>query len=312
MRDSFARFFWKADERDALRRDPALLEADESDELRRDPALLEAEERELRRDRALLEAEERDELRRAMLEADHHDALDPQPDEPPRDEQWRASDQTALDQPSENLYRELSSFNTENSQDRQSNHDYDIPNNTKYHHPNLRTTDKHIRLLELLPLTPDGMINCKFHYYKLGECPSFTAISYTWGEALPTHTINVNMFDVVVRENLWQFLRQMDAQQVRRLFWIDALCINQGSTEEKNHQVALMWEIYAQVRTFWYTEDAVSAYLSDEIRHPKFSSGWVLHPQTAILQSEPSEHPLCSIITITITILFSLTSPRTR
>jgi hypothetical protein len=49
-----------------------------------------------------------------------------------------------------------------------------------------------------------------------------------------------------VRENLWNFLAQHRTQ--RGFWWIDALCIDQNSTKERNHQVALMEKIYRNAK----------------------------------------------------------------
>ena len=47
--------------------------------------------------------------------------------------------------------------------------------------------------------------------------------------------------------NLWQFLHLMREQDSLLLFWIDAICIDQGSVKEKSFQVPLMKDIYSKV-----------------------------------------------------------------
>ena len=102
-----------------------------------------------------------------------------------------------------------------------------------------------IRLVELVDAPTVAL---KFHCFPLAESPAYTALSYTWGKGKNEKTISVDGCSVVVRRNLWDFLSQMrDRQEWGRLFWIDALSIDQSSTEERNHQVKLMADIYSGV-----------------------------------------------------------------
>jgi Heterokaryon incompatibility protein (HET) len=95
----------------------------------------------------------------------------------------------------------------------------------------------------------------------------------------PTKVILLNGVEIEVRMNLYELLQQLlrdqkgqgtkyvcsyeppararnyeERQKIRQsmqypsrweYFWIDALCINQASIEEKNHQVAMMRKIYS-------------------------------------------------------------------
>ncbi|KAL8977518.1 MAG: hypothetical protein Q9205_006694 [Flavoplaca limonia] len=86
--------------------------------------------------------------------------------------------------------------------------------------------------------------------------PQYCALSYTWGPSLkgavlikykkmPAREVQVstNLLDA-----LCHFARLSDqtSENVRRFFWIDQLCINQNDKDEKNHQVAMMTEIFGQ------------------------------------------------------------------
>lgn len=56
-----------------------------------------------------------------------------------------------------------------------------------------------------------------------------------------------------IRQNLYDFLylgstEHRWSQVTQRMYWIDALCINQRDTSERNHQVAQMGNIYAGAR----------------------------------------------------------------
>jgi hypothetical protein len=49
-------------------------------------------------------------------------------------------------------------------------------------------------------------------------------------------------------KNLWNFLHMAREQfsNASKIFWIDAICINQGSIPERNHQVSQMGAIYSK------------------------------------------------------------------
>ena len=51
----------------------------------------------------------------------------------------------------------------------------------------------------------------------------------------------------MIRENLWWFLHHMRLRSQWKLFWIDALCIDQSNILERNHQVNSMRQIYSNV-----------------------------------------------------------------
>ncbi|KAF5000622.1 hypothetical protein FDECE_11159 [Fusarium decemcellulare] len=122
------------------------------------------------------------------------------------------------------------------------------PATTTYPSP-YRTLDfssRQIRLLELLPTTADNDIVCGFRYVELSGCHPYTALSYTWGDETACREIMIDGNQIMIRENLWSFLRMQSSRLSEpKLFWIDAICINQSNIHERNHQVNLMKQIYA-------------------------------------------------------------------
>lgn len=99
-------------------------------------------------------------------------------------------------------------------------------------------------------------IACSLHHYTLGSetCPTYRAISYTWGEAIASHNLHLSDDTVIkVRKNLKNALRSVRDKESDCWLWIDAVCINQESKTERNHQVRLMAEIYgnANVVLVW-------------------------------------------------------------
>ena len=61
-----------------------------------------------------------------------------------------------------------------------------------------------------------------------------------------------------VTPNLFAALRRLRDRCLPSLLWVDSLCIDQGNTEEKNHQIGLMSLIYARAGRvlMWLGEEA--------------------------------------------------------
>lgn len=92
------------------------------------------------------------------------------------------------------------------------------------------------------------MIDCSFDELDLASTygdSTFTAVSYTWGSEKDSKHIILNGTIVVVRKNLYNFLVHALQEGWNSHLWIDALCIYQTDTTEKNNQIARMGEIYS-------------------------------------------------------------------
>jgi hypothetical protein len=114
-------------------------------------------------------------------------------------------------------------------------------------HPLKCDTHTNIRLIELHydnDADSAAPISCSLMVVSFEYEPSYTALSYVWGDKSVTKTILLDGKPFAVRENLWNFLVQYRAKKEEGLLWIDALCIDQDSIIERNHQVALMGRIY--------------------------------------------------------------------
>ncbi|KAH8590966.1 heterokaryon incompatibility protein-domain-containing protein [Bisporella sp. PMI_857] len=77
----------------------------------------------------------------------------------------------------------------------------------------------------------------------------FEAISYCWESEVREKQIVLNqeIFDVPKNlEALLQRLRNLPETKSGMKFWVDALCIDQNNTREKNRQVKLMRKIYSE------------------------------------------------------------------
>lgn len=99
------------------------------------------------------------------------------------------------------------------------------------------------------------MISCRMHTIHIENKKSYIALSYAWGQNPCTRDILIENESFAVRENLFDFLlhqllRQNRACRSRKRkrfqsFWIDAICSDQTSKLEKNHQVAMIGKIYS-------------------------------------------------------------------
>ena len=114
-------------------------------------------------------------------------------------------------------------------------------------HPGLpaRELGNFIRLLEIDTDSNAAGISCRMRAALLDETVTYKTLSYTWGEPLPTQTICVNDTPFEVRQNLYDFLKQVQDARETSMLWIDALCIDQNNVAERNSQVKLMSKIYS-------------------------------------------------------------------
>lgn len=124
----------------------------------------------------------------------------------------------------------------------------------------------HFRLLKLISgrsLCAD--IHCRLQDYSLDSAPSYEALSYTWGDEESACRILLNGLPFHIRPNLRDALRRLRQPRSTRIIWIDAICIDQNSTDEKSVQVPLMGKIYTRA-------ERVVAWLGEET----FDSGMAL------------------------------------
>jgi Heterokaryon incompatibility protein (HET) len=154
---------------------------------------------------------------------------------------------------------------------------------------------RHIRLLHLLPRaevpfpspfwSDAETIHCSIKIISLDEKPEYDALSYTWGNPITVYeneeqakagakifdksreivcngaplTVSANLYDALIairrvpRDVFKGFIERPRAENI----WIDAICINQNDTAERNAQVAIMDQIYsaAQMTIAWLGRD---------------------------------------------------------
>ncbi|EAT87588.1 hypothetical protein HBH56_053030 [Parastagonospora nodorum] len=78
-----------------------------------------------------------------------------------------------------------------------------------------------------------------------GHCPSYTALSYAWGNVNTTASITLNGYHASITKNLHEALLHIRRIRPYSLLWVDALCIDQSNSNERGHQVSQMRAIYS-------------------------------------------------------------------
>jgi hypothetical protein len=155
---------------------------------------------------------------------------------------------------------------------------------THFAHQPLRLDTPSIRLISVEVPKADGTISCTIRHVSLEPPPAsndvhclppagtFTCLSYVWGSCESMREILVNEKRFRVRLNLWGFLSAVSSMRAQEEYrhsqtskqkevssnqghmswgpwyqslWIDALCINQENSSERNHQVQQMGRIYS-------------------------------------------------------------------
>lgn len=104
---------------------------------------------------------------------------------------------------------------------------------------------KSIRLLRLHPGADDEPVSCSLEVIDDHSAPpSFSALSYCWGDATDTTEITNHGKTVSVAKNLFAALHRLRQRDQSKLVWADAICINQNDIAERNQQVSIINKIY--------------------------------------------------------------------
>ena len=122
---------------------------------------------------------------------------------------------------------------------------------------------RHIRLVKLLPPgRPDDsqrdsldsqsrQLRCEVYQASLDDIssdgqPSFAALSYVCGDPALAQHVRCGQDYIPTTQNLFDALLHVRHGDRPRLLWADGLSIDQENTEERNHQVGMLHQIYSQ------------------------------------------------------------------
>jgi hypothetical protein len=114
------------------------------------------------------------------------------------------------------------------------------------HYKPLSLSRKEIRVLKVAPANGDSIVECTMKHISLLDepVPAYETISYCWGPSRAPSELRLNGHSTLVPASSEAALRRMRLSDQPRVLWIDAICIDQSSTEERNAQVAIMSTIY--------------------------------------------------------------------
>ncbi|KAI4626690.1 hypothetical protein J4E83_003842 [Alternaria metachromatica] len=118
-----------------------------------------------------------------------------------------------------------------------------------------------IRILELQPGQRSDPFLGRFIIANVDSVFVYDALSYMWGDATQADQVVVDGAAIPTAWNLTralEYLRDFAGSEPLRI-WVDAICINQNSLEERAEQVAMMRSIYhnASCVRIWINEPSL-------------------------------------------------------
>lgn len=108
----------------------------------------------------------------------------------------------------------------------------------------LDSKQRQFHLVQLTTRKSSKHMRCKLRTFNIDSSPRYKALSYAWGTIEGQRDIFLGDHKLRIRRNLYDFLRVLQNREDRGLIWIDQLCIDQSSIEEKADQVGIMEQIY--------------------------------------------------------------------
>jgi len=136
---------------------------------------------------------------------------------------------------------------------------------TDFTHTPLDYCAPSIRLVRIQAArSSDGLVKCQLRHASTAS--TYLCLSYVWGAEDNCQLILVNDQRFRIRQNLYNFLEEakQHPQWPYVWFWIDAICIDQSNSTEKNHQVNQMGSIFAgavQVVAWLGTQKEIVSFL---------------------------------------------------
>lgn len=107
--------------------------------------------------------------------------------------------------------------------------------------------ERFTRILKLLPSNgSDVSLRCELLIVSLDKLPKYEALSYAWGAPVLSSFIFCNGKRLGITQNCEAAIRRLRQPKKSRLVWVDSICIDQTSIEEKNKQVKHMGQIYSE------------------------------------------------------------------
>ncbi|KAK9774030.1 putative Heterokaryon incompatibility protein 6, OR allele [Seiridium cardinale] len=121
-----------------------------------------------------------------------------------------------------------------------------------------------MRLLELFPsVNPTDPLTARLVHSDITFRPDYEGVSYVWGNKSSEASLLLDGHRFHITQNLHSALVHLRLRDAIRKLWVDALCVNQSNTPERNQHVRIMGEIYmyAQQVIVWLGEAADDSHL---------------------------------------------------
>lgn len=165
--------------------------------------------------------------------------------------------------------------------------------------PSVRSVSS--RIYPKNPLSTQGSFpHCSLEIFGAESCPSYRALSYTWGPSTERYNILVNNQKFYVRRNLNTFLQRACSLRSARghYYWIDQICLDQANDKERIHQVEMMGDIYinaSQVVTWLGEASDDSDYACNVINGEKSIWNEVKWSAETLLRQEPYRYKMLEV-----------------
>jgi hypothetical protein len=103
--------------------------------------------------------------------------------------------------------------------------------------------------MTVFPSGHSDPIRCTLQITDIEHAPRFEALSYVWGRDRSDIPLICDNATLIITMNLDRALRHLRWPDRPRRLWVDAVCINQESLEERSRQVQYMRLIYKHAST---------------------------------------------------------------
>ncbi|CZR44011.1 uncharacterized protein FPRO_13819 [Fusarium proliferatum ET1] len=101
------------------------------------------------------------------------------------------------------------------------------------------------RVFELGPGKDSDPLQGNLRTYLRERAPKYEALSYVWGSSVQNRHMKCNDQTFMITDSLDTALRRLRLVGDSRCLWVDQICIDQTSLEERSEQVSIMREIYS-------------------------------------------------------------------
>lgn len=133
--------------------------------------------------------------------------------------------------------------------------DANMTNSTSSNEPfGYRSLDKVAKEIRVIVLHPAHSQSAEIQYdlwhTKLGRRCNYIALSYTWGDPEPKHTIIVNSRKFEISTNLRDALCYLRNSERPSIFWIDAICLYVDQHEAEYHQNLRVGPLFSEGSRF--------------------------------------------------------------